>query len=137
MLVLGAEGAIAGLVVVYGTRALEWYVDDPVGAIAVHGLAGAWGTIAAGLFNSAGFSLSQVGVQIVGVAAAFLWTFPVSYLVCSLVDAAIGIRLNGEKEAIGLDRLEHDVEAYPEFSTGTDGQTNSAGSAEEAEPVAR
>ena len=131
-------GAIAGLVVVYGTRALEWYVDDPVGAIAVHGLAGAWGTIAAGLFNASGFSLSQVGVQFVGVAAAFLWTFPTSYLVFSLVDAAIGIRLNGKKEAIGLDRLEHDVEAYPEFSTGTDGEAAAPEPAdEEARPVAQ
>ena len=131
-------GAIAGLVVVYGTRALEWYVDDPVGAIAVHGLAGAWGTIAAGLFNASGFSLSQVGVQFVGVAAAFLWTFPTSYLVFSLVDAAIGIRLNGKKEAIGLDRLEHDVEAYPEFSTGTDGEAAAPEPTdEEARPVAQ
>jgi len=131
-------GAVAGLVVVYGTRALEWYVDDPVGAIAVHGLAGAWGTIAAGLFNASGFSLSQVGVQFVGVAAAFLWTFPTSYLVFSLVDAAIGIRLNGKKEAIGLDRLEHDVEAYPEFSTGSDGEAAVPEPAdEEARPVAQ
>jgi Amt family ammonium transporter len=129
-------GAIAGLVVVYGTRALEWYVDDPVGAIAVHGLAGAWGTIAAGLFNASGFSLSQVGVQFIGVAAAFLWTFPTSYLVFSLVDAAIGIRLNGEKEAIGLDRLEHDVEAYPEFATGSDGEVAAPEPADkEAQPV--
>ncbi len=128
-------GAIAGLVVVYGTRFLEWYVDDPVGAIAVHGLAGAWGTIAAGLFNSAGFSLSQLGVQFVGVAAAFLWTFPMSYLVFSLADALMGgIRLNGEKEALGLDRLEHDVEAYPEFTTGHDGQPSTE--TEDAEPVA-
>jgi Amt family ammonium transporter len=126
-------GAIAGLVVVYGTRALEWYVDDPVGAIAVHGLAGAWGTIAAGLFNASGFSLAQVGVQFVGVAAAFLWTFPTSYLVFSLADKAVGgIRLNGKKEAIGLDRLEHDVEAYPEFTTDGDGQA----APEEAEAVA-
>jgi len=128
-------GAIAGLVVVYGTRFLEWYVDDPVGAIAVHGLAGAWGTIAAGLFNSAGFSLSQLGVQFVGVAAAFLWTFPMSYLVFSLADALMGgIRLNGEKEALGLDRLEHDVEAYPEFTTGHDGQPSTE--TKDAEPVA-
>jgi Amt family ammonium transporter len=127
-------GAVAGLVVVYGTRALEWYVDDPVGAIAVHGLAGAWGTIAAGLFNSAGFSLSQVGVQFVGVAAAFLWTFPASYLVFSIVDAAIGIRLNGKKETVGLDRMEHDVEAYPEFTT--DGEDQRAAAAGTDEPVA-
>ncbi len=129
-------GAIAGLIVVYATRALERIVDDPVGAIAVHGVAGAWGTIAAGLFDASGFSLSQVGVQFVGVAAAFLWTFPVSYLAFSLIDALIGgIRLNGEKEALGLDRLEHDVEAYPEFATpDPDGQPSTP--AEETEPVA-
>ena len=57
------------------------------------------------------------------MAAAFLWTFPVSYLVFSLVDAAIGLRLNDEIEEVGLDRMEHDVEAYPEFATGSNGET--------------
>jgi len=92
-------------------------VDDPVGAIAVHGFAGAWGTLAAGLFDAGNmFSLSQVGVQAIGIAVAFLWTFPLSYLVFKIADALVGgIRVNGEREQVGLDKLEHDVDAYPEF----------------------
>jgi Amt family ammonium transporter len=96
---------------------------------------GAWGTIAAGLFNAGGFSLAQVGVQALGVAAAFLWTFPVSYTLFYTLDQAIGLRINGEKEQVGLDRLEHDVEAYPEFGMGN-GRTAPTGVEEEAEPVA-
>ena len=108
-------GAVAGLLVVYATRALERVVDDPVGAIAVHGVCGAWGTLAAGLFD-AGSGLAQVGVQAIGIAAAFAWTFPVSYLVFSIANWAVGgLRINGDKERLGLDQLEHDVDAYPEF----------------------
>lgn len=108
-------GAVAGLLVVYATRAIERVVDDPVGAIAVHGVCGAWGTLAAGLFD-AGSGLAQVGVQAIGIAAAFLWTFPISYAVFSLADRLVGgLRINGDKERLGLDQLEHDVDAYPEF----------------------
>ena len=127
-------GAVAGVIVVYATRALETFVDDPVGAIAVHGVCGAWGTLAAGLFNAGGFSLAQVGVQALGVAAAFLWTFPVSYALFYTLDQAIGLRINGEKEQVGLDRLEHDVEAYPEFGMEGNGQPK-VDAEEEAEPV--
>ncbi|PQJ34446.1 ammonium transporter [Salinibacter sp. 10B] len=117
-------GAVAGLLVVYATRFIETYVDDPVGAIAVHGVCGAWGTLAAGLFDSSGFSLSQVGVQALGIAAAFLWTFPVSYVVFSVADALVGgLRINGEKEQLGLDQLEHDVDAYPEFGPNDNAKT--------------
>jgi len=130
-------GAVAGVIVVYATRALETVVDDPVGAIAVHGVCGAWGTIAAGLFNASGFSLAQVGVQALGVAAAFLWTFPVSYALFYTLDQAIGLRINDEKEHVGLDRLEHDVEAYPEFGMGANGSSEAPVDAEgDAEPVA-
>ena len=130
-------GAIAGAIVVYATRALETVVDDPVGAIAVHGVCGAWGTLAAGLFNAGGFSLSQLGVQALGVAAAFLWTFPVSYALFYTLDQAIGLRIKDESEQIGLDRLEHDVEAYPEFGMDGNGEAKApAASDEEPEPVA-
>jgi Amt family ammonium transporter len=116
-------GAVAGAVVVWATRLIERFADDPVGAIAVHGVCGAWGTLAAGLFHPDHFfEMAQLGTQAIGVAAAFLWTFPVSYVVFSLVDATMGIRLNGEKEAVGLDRLEHDVEAYPEFGMDDNGE---------------
>ncbi|MFP4227905.1 MAG: ammonium transporter [Salinivenus sp.] len=113
-------GAVAGAIVVYATRALEMVVDDPVGAIAVHGVCGAWGTLAAGLFHADGTSLGQVGVQALGIAAAFLWTFPVSYVLFSVLDATLGLRIEDATEQRGLDRHEHDVEAYPEFTTNGD-----------------
>ena len=109
-------GVLAGIIMVYASRWLDTFVDDPVGAIAVHGVAGAWGTLAAALFDSGGFSASQVGVQAIGIAAAFLWTFPVSYVVFSIADALVGgLRVDDDE---GLDQLEHDVDAYPEFGTG-------------------
>lgn len=128
-------GAVAGVFVVYATRLIERYVDDPVGAIAVHGVCGAWGTLAAGLFDAGGFSLAQVGVQAIGIAAAFLWTFPVSYLVFSIADRAVGgLRINGEKERLGLDMLEHDVDAYPEFGMPNGTEADQKKEAD-AEPV--
>ncbi len=127
-------GAVAGAIVVWATRLIERFADDPVGAIAVHGVCGAWGTLAAGLFHPEYFfDPGQLGVQAVGVATAFLWAFPVSYMVFSLVDAAVGIRLNGEKEAVGLDRLEHDVEAYPEFGMDGNGEAKEANDRTEVE----
>lgn len=111
-------GLIAGWIVVYASLAIDRFADDAVGAVAVHGVCGAWGTLAAGLFAPT-FSLAQVGVQVVGIGAAFLWTFPVSYAVFTLADAVVGLRLDDEIERVGLDRHEHDTEAYPEF--GTDG----------------
>ena len=114
-------GLIAGIILVYASQALDTFVDDPVGAIAVHGVCGAWGTLAAGLFNTGDmFNMSIVGVQLIGIAAAFLWTFPVSYLVFKMADALVGLRLDDEVERKGLDIHEHDVEAYPEFETNGD-----------------
>jgi len=110
-------GLIAGWIVVYASLAIDKFADDPVGAVAVHGVCGAWGTLAAGLFAPT-FSAAQLGVQVIGIAAAFLWTFPVSYAAFSLADAVVGLRLNGEIERVGLDRYEHDAEAYPEFGNG-------------------
>jgi Amt family ammonium transporter len=126
-------GAVAGAIVVYATRGLERIVDDPVGAIAVHGVCGAWGTVAAGLFDASGFSLAQVGVQALGVAAAFLWTFPVSYALFSVLDQTLGLRIEDATEHKGLDRHEHDVEAYPEFTTN--GGASPRQSAEEKDPT--
>lgn len=108
-------GAFAGILVYYATLFIEKFVDDAVGAIAVHGVCGAWGTLAAGLFNSSGFSWEIVGVQLIGITAAFLWTFPTSYAVFKMVDLFIPLRVNGELEEMGLDIHEHDAHAYPEF----------------------
>ncbi|GAB5519134.1 MAG: ammonium transporter [Rhodothermales bacterium] len=109
-------GALAGVIVVYAARFIERFVDDAVGAVAVHGVCGAWGTLAAGLFNAGDmFNMSIVGVQLIGIAAAFLWTFPVSYIIFKVLDATIGLRVDSTLEKGGLDLHEHDNLAYPEF----------------------
>ena len=108
-------GLIAGVLVVYATGWLEKIVDDPVGAIAVHGVCGAWGTLAAGLFDANGLSLQVVGVQLLGIGTAFLWVFPTSYLLFRVIKKTIGLRVNDQLEHVGLDLHEHDNRAYPEF----------------------
>jgi Amt family ammonium transporter len=109
-------GFIAGVIVVYATLAIEKRVDDPVGAIAVHGVCGAWGTLAAGLFNAGDmFNGGIIAVQLIGIGAAFLWTFPLSFGVFYLIKRTIGLRVNGDLEKRGLDLYEHNNQAYPEF----------------------
>ncbi|PAP81768.1 ammonium transporter [Rubrivirga sp. SAORIC476] len=117
-----AIGLLAGIIVVFATLWLEKYIDDPVGAVAVHGVCGAWGTLAVALFAADGFSLSQLGIQAIGVGAAFLWTFPVSYALFKALDLTMGLRISGEGESAGLDVHEHGTVAYPEFQlmTATD-----------------
>ena len=110
-----AIGGIAGVIVVYATLGLEKIIDDPVSAVAVHGVCGAWGTLAVAIFASSGFSLAQLGVQALGVAAAFLWTFPISYGLFTVLDRAMGLRIDEETETGGLDLHEHGTVAYPEF----------------------
>jgi len=115
-------GFMAGIIVVYASQFIEKFVDDPVGAIAVHGVCGAWGTLAAGLFDSAvglfgtqAFDFNVVWIQLIGIAAAFLWTFPVSYILFTVIKNTVGLRVNGQLEEKGLDLHEHDNVAYPEF----------------------
>ncbi len=113
-----AAGAIVVLSVVLIDQKLK--IDDPVGAISVHGVCGAWGTFAAGLFNVEGVSLKIVGVQLLGIGAAFLWVFPTSYLMFRLIKATIGLRISAEEEVEGLDVGEHGIEAYPDFQVHTE-----------------
>ena len=110
-----AIGLIAGVIVVYAALALEKVIDDPVSAVAVHGVCGVWGTLAVAIFASSGFSLAQLGVQAIGVAAAFLWTFPISYAMFSVLKRVMGLRIDEETETGGLDLHEHGTVAYPEF----------------------
>jgi Amt family ammonium transporter len=109
-------GAIAGVLVHYSMKLLEKKVDDAVGAVSVHGVCGAWGTLAAGLFDMGGFSLEVVGVQLIGIGAAFAWTFPVSYIIFKVINAVLPLRVTEQLEEMGLDIHEHDAEAYPEFT---------------------
>ncbi len=112
-------GLLAGVILHYSLILIDKKVDDAVGAVSVHGVCGAWGTLAAGLFDVGGFSLNVVGVQLIGIVAAFLWTFPVSYIIFKGIDMLLPLRVNGHLEEMGLDLHEHDAEAYPEFEPKT------------------
>jgi Amt family ammonium transporter len=110
-------GLIAGAISVYGAGWLERRrLDDVVGAIPVHGFAGAWGTLAAGLFLKDNmFDPSQIAVQLVGIFSAFFWAFPLSLILFFLIDRLIGLRASTQHEQQGLDFTEHDEVGYPEF----------------------
>jgi ammonium transporter, Amt family len=119
-------GAVAGVIVVFSVMFFEKIkVDDPVGAVSVHGVCGAWGTLAAGIFNIGGTSAAIIGVQILGVAACFLWTFPAAFLMFKLIDKTIGLRVSPEEELEGLDYAEHGGIAYPDFGVSTHGGISS------------
>lgn len=115
-------GAIAGVLVVFSVLFFEKIkVDDPVGAVSVHGVCGAWGTLAAGIFNMGGTSMSIIGVQLLGIGACFAWTFPVALLLFSLVHKTMGLRVSPEEELEGLDHVEHGGVAYPDFGISSHG----------------
>jgi len=111
-------GLIAGILVVLSVVFIDkkLKVDDPVGAVSVHGVCGAFGTLAAGLFNAEGFSAKVVGVQLLGIGAAFLWVFPLMYILFKVIEKTIGLRVSAEEEKDGLDVGEHGLEAYPDFT---------------------
>jgi Amt family ammonium transporter len=133
-------GAVAGVIVVLGVLAIEKLLDDPVGALSAHGLAGIWGTLSCGIFtaprlaelNGVGDgglwytgSVHQFGAQALGVGVAFACVFVVSYVTFSLIKATIGLRVTPEEEDAGLDISEHGMYGYPEqfipqpeYSTG-------------------
>jgi Amt family ammonium transporter len=112
-------GLLAGLIVVFACVFFDKIrIDDPVGAISVHGVCGAWGTLAVGLFaTESGLfttgSLSQLGVQAIGVLAAFSWSFPVSIGIFLALKYTVGLRVSPEEELEGLDITEHGIYAYP------------------------
>jgi Amt family ammonium transporter len=109
-------GAIAGVIVVFSVLFFDRVkVDDPVGAISVHGVCGAWGTLSAGIFNIGGTSLKIVGVQVLGIVVAFVWAFGLALILFKLIDLTIGLRVSPEEEAEGLDFVEHGGMAYPDF----------------------
>ncbi len=111
-------GLVAGVLVVLSVVFFDKIqVDDPVGAVSVHGVCGAWGTLAAGLFDTAGFSLHTVGVQLLGIGACFVWAFGTGMVVFKAIDLTIGMRVSEEEELAGLDFSEHGASAYPDFQT--------------------
>ncbi|EAT16936.1 ammonium transporter [Desulfuromonas acetoxidans] len=111
-------GLVAGVLVVLSVLFFDKIkVDDPVGAVSVHGVCGAWGTLAAGLFDSAGFSMHTVGVQLIGIATCFVWALGAGLVLFKAIDLVIGMRVTAEEEMTGLDFSEHGASAYPDFQT--------------------
>lgn len=112
-------GLIAGFLVVGSVYFFDRIrVDDPVGAISVHGVCGAWGTLAVGLFMADGGllytgSTSLLATQLIGIAAGFFWAFPVSLLIFLGIKATIGLRVDEQEELEGLDLVEHGMLGYP------------------------
>jgi len=110
-------GAVGGLLVVFAILSLDkMKIDDPVGAISVHGVVGFWGLMAVPLTND---GTSFVG-QLVGAGTIFAWVFVVSFIVWLVIKAIMGIRVSEEEEYEGTDIGECGLEAYPEF-TGSRG----------------
>ena len=116
-------GAVAGAIIPFSIKFFDSIkVDDPVGAISVHLVCGIWGTLAAGIFAQESYggvsgliegNFNQVLVQLVGIGAAGLWTFPTALIVFKGVDALVGLRVSPEIEEAGLDVEEHGIGAYP------------------------
>ena len=106
-------GAVGGVLVVFAIVGLDKLrLDDPVGAISVHGVVGMWGLLAVPLTNAdAGF-----GTQLYGLVVIFAWTFITSFIVWMLLKAVMGIRVSEEEEYEGVDIGECGLEAYPEFT---------------------
>lgn len=119
-----AIGALAGITVYYATLFIDvkLKVDDPVGAVAVHGVCGALGTILVGVFATDGGLLygggfSLLGVQLIGVISVMLWTVGTTVILFKAIDATIGLRVHSNEEKAGLDIKEHGVETYADFLT--------------------
>jgi Amt family ammonium transporter len=134
-------GLVAGVLVVVSCYVLEhvFKIDDPVGAISVHGVCGAWGTLSVGLFGSSaidvmywdsescikdglfmGGGFSQLAVQAIGVVSVFAFTFVCAFVLFYILKMTIGLRVDEEEEAKGLDICEHGVESYPNFAVESD-----------------
>jgi Amt family ammonium transporter len=122
-------GLVAGVLVVLAVLAIEKKLDDPVGALAAHGLAGVWGTLSCGLFTSTRLaeyngigepglfysgSFEQLGVQAAGAGIAFVTVLILSLSVFALIKATVGLRVSEEAEEAGLDISEHGMYGYPE-----------------------
>lgn len=113
------SGAIGGVLSVLGVMLLEkMRLDDVVGAVSVHGICGAWGTLAAGLFLTGNmFNAHQVSVQLIGIGAAFVWVFFSALILYFVISKVTTLRVSTMHEQRGLDVTEHGEIGYPEFGT--------------------
>ncbi|MDD5275693.1 MAG: ammonium transporter [Methylovulum sp.] len=114
-------GLVGGVFYLIAVDLLDRFkLDDVVGAVAVHGVAGTWGTLAVALFPQGDFSFSALLVQLAGVVAGFLWAFPVAYGFFKLLDKSLGVKASTLHEQRGLDYTEHFEIGYPEFQKRLD-----------------
>lgn len=106
-------GLIAGALVVFSIIFFDKVkIDDPVGAISVHGVCGIWGTVAVAIFSDA----APLGIQIVGTLSISAFAFIASFILATIIKVTIGFRVSADEEAEGLDLGEHGAEAYPDFT---------------------
>jgi Amt family ammonium transporter len=128
-------GLVAGALVVISVFGIERLgIDDPVGAVSVHGVNGVWGLISVGLFADGtygnysldapfatglfyGGGTGQLIAQVIGAGTAALWAFGTGYILFKILDAVMGIRVSPQEELKGLDVFEHGGPAYPDFFT--------------------
>ncbi|MGB1110479.1 MAG: ammonium transporter [Gammaproteobacteria bacterium] len=112
-------GFIGGIVATQGAKLLlKMRIDDVVGAIPVHGFAGAWGTLATGMFYQGDlFNIARVIVQLIGIFAGFFWGFLVVLLLVTAINLVLPIRASTRHEQHGLDFTEHDEIGYAEFQS--------------------
>ena len=114
-------GIISGFITVFGVRLLDsWGIDDPVGAVPVHGMNGIWGTLSIGLLHETegllfGGGLGQLGVQTVGVLSVSAFVLVSMFAFFKLLDRLVGLRVSREEEIRGLDIGEHGMESYSGF----------------------
>jgi Amt family ammonium transporter len=124
-------GAVAGVLVVLSVEFIDKVlkVDDPVGAVSVHGVCGAWGTLAVGLFAQEAYGgtngllfgggISQLITQAIGVGSVFVWTFGTALVLFGVIRATVGLRASDEEQLKGLDIGEHGMESYAGFQVFT------------------
>ena len=122
-------GLIGGVVVVFSVLLFERIkIDDPVGAISVHGTCGALGTLLLGFFHQEhgiffaadkGAAFKFLGAQFVGVIAVFAWCMIIGLILFKLIKALVGLRVSREEELEGLDYGEHGASAYPDFTVSS------------------
>jgi Amt family ammonium transporter len=120
-------GAIAGYIVVKGIELLDkLQIDDPVGAVPVHGICGVWGTLCVGIFGKSALGLPnngfiysgnpmQLGIQMVGSVTTIAFVVVAMTIVFKLIDLTVGLRVSRKEELRGLDIGEHGMEAYGGF----------------------
>ena len=119
-------GLIAGVIMIFGVSFVRNVLktDDPVGAVTVHGICGAWGLLAVGIFATGHNGVTglvvgdvtQIVPQIVGILAAIVWGFGAGYILFKVLDLTMGLRVDEQEEEDGLDEHEHGTVAYPQMN---------------------